>query len=85
MRVPSWVVVAAAVVAALPFGWGLGVLIAYILTAGRIGQLPALTVPLAIVCSIVFALSRALAPWMRLTILLVGTGVFLVLGSAARP
>ena len=50
-------------------------------TAGRIGQLPALTVPLTILGSIVFALSSLFDPWTRLTILLVGTGVFLVLGS----
>jgi hypothetical protein len=81
MRVPSWVVVTAAVVAALPFGWGLGVLIAYALTSGRIGQLPALTVPLAIIASIVFALSSSLTPGTRLTILVVGTGVFLLLGN----
>ena len=81
MRVPSWAVVTAAVIAALPFGWGFGVFVAYMVTAGRIGQLPALTVPLAIIGSIVFALSSLLAPWVRLTILLVGTGVFLVLGS----
>jgi hypothetical protein len=81
MRVPAWVLVTAAVIAALPFGWGLGVLVAYAVTAGRIGQLPALTVPLAIIGSIVFALSPWLSPGMRLTILAVGTGVFLVLGS----
>jgi hypothetical protein len=66
-RIPSWVVVTAAVIAALPFGWGLAVLAAYLLTAGRIGQLPALTVPLAIIGSIAFTLSRSLSPGMPLT------------------
>ena len=80
MRVPAWVLVTASVVAALPFGWGVGVLVAYVLTAGRIGQLPALTVPLAIIGSIAFALSPWLTPGMRLTVLLVGTGVFVLLG-----
>jgi hypothetical protein len=37
MRVPPWAVVTAAVIAALPFGWGLGVFVAYMATAGRIG------------------------------------------------
>ena len=81
MRVPAWVLVTASVVAALPFGWGVGVLVAYVLTAGRIGQLPALTVPLAIIGSIGFAVSPRLTPGMRLTVLLVGTGVFVLLAS----
>ena len=80
MRVPAWVLVTASVVAALPFGWGVGVLVAYLLTTGRIGQLPALTVPLAIIGSIGFAVSPWLTPGMRLTVLLVGTGVFVLLG-----
>jgi hypothetical protein len=81
MRVPAWVLVTAAVIAALPFGWGLGVLVAYAVTAGRIGQLPALTVPLAIIGSIGFAASPWLAPSTRLTVLLVGTAMFLLLAS----
>jgi hypothetical protein len=81
MRVPAWALVTAAVIAALPFGWGLGVFVAYLVTAGRIGQLPALTVPLAIIGAIVFALSPWLSPGTRLTILAVGTGVFLVLAG----
>jgi len=49
MRVPPWAVVAAAVIAAFPFGWGLGVTSAYLIAGHDFGQLPALTVPLSIV------------------------------------
>ena len=55
-------------------------LVAYVPTAGRIGQLPALMVPLAIIGAIGFALSPWLTPGMRLTVLLVGTGVFVLFG-----
>ena len=79
-RVPAWVLVTGAVVAAFPFSWGLGVLVAYVVTAGRIGQLPALTVPLASIGAIGFAVSPWLTPAMRLTVLLVGTGVFVLFG-----
>jgi hypothetical protein len=80
MPIPSWVVVAAAVVAALPFGWGLGVLTAYLLAGRNFGQLPALTVPLAILLSIAFAFSPFLTPVKRLAIMVIGTGLFILLG-----
>jgi len=47
MQIPSWLIVGAAVVMALPFGWGLGLLVAYIVAGKNFGQLPAATVPLA--------------------------------------
>jgi hypothetical protein len=58
MRIPSRVLVTAAVLAAFPFGWGLGVFVAYLVAAKNFGQLPALTVPLCIIAAIVFALGR---------------------------
>jgi hypothetical protein len=72
----------AAVVAALPFGWGLGVIAAYLIAGGNFGQLPALTVPLGIVAAVVFALSPIGRPATRLAIMIVGTGIFLLLGFA---
>jgi hypothetical protein len=81
MRVPSWLLVMAAVIVALPFGWGLGVFVAYLIAGKNFGQLPALTVPLAIIGSIIFAFSPSFTPGMRLAIMLVGTGVFLILAS----
>jgi hypothetical protein len=73
--------VTAAVLVALPFGWGLGVFVAYLVAGRNFGQLPALTVPLCLIASIIFALSRSFTPGMRLTIMLIGTGVFVLLGS----
>jgi hypothetical protein len=61
--------VAAAVLVALPFGWGLGVFVAYLVAGRNFGQLPALTVPLCLIASIVFALSRSFTPGTRLTIM----------------
>jgi hypothetical protein len=80
MRVPSWMLVTAAVLVAFPFGWGLGVVVAYMVAGKNFGQLPALTVPIAIVGSLIFAFSPAFTPGMRLAIMLIGTVVFLLLG-----
>jgi len=80
MRIPSWILVIGAVLAAFPFGWGLGVFIAYLVAGKNFGQLPALTVPLGIIASIAFALARSLSPGTRLTIMAAGTVVFLLLG-----
>jgi hypothetical protein len=81
VRVPSWILVTAAVIVALPFGWGLGVFVACLIAGKNFGQLRALTVPLALIESIIFALSSTFTPGRRLTMMLVGTGVFLILGS----
>ncbi len=79
MKIPSWLTVAAAVILAIPFGWGLGVLVAYIIAGKDFGQLPVATVPLGIVASIVFALSPSRTPNTRLKILLGGTVLFILL------
>ena len=83
MRIPSWGMVAAAVVMAFPFGWGLGVLAAYILAGREFGQLPALTVPLGIVAAIVFAVSPSLKASTRVKVMVAGTVVFIVLAWLA--
>jgi hypothetical protein len=80
MQTPSWVLVIASVVAAFPFGWGLGVLAAYLIAGRDFGQLPALTVPLGIVAALVFALSPWLSAGKRLAIILTLTGVLVLLG-----
>jgi hypothetical protein len=80
MQFPSWAVVTAAVVAAFPFGWGLGVTAAYLLAGPDFGQLPALTVPLGIIAAIVFALLPLLSARKRLLIMVAGTGLFILLG-----
>lgn len=74
MRIPSWLVMA------LPFGWGLGVLAAEAAVGRDVGVLPALTIPVAVTGSIVFALSSVVTPLVRLAIFAAGTVLFLVFG-----
>jgi len=80
MRVPAWVIVAAAVIMAVPFGWGLGVVAAMLAVGRDVGVLPAVTIPVAVAGAIVFALSSASTPLVRLGILTAGTALFLVFG-----
>jgi hypothetical protein len=81
MRIPSWLIVTAAVLMALPFGWGLGVAIAELAVGPNFGQLPALTVPVSIVGSIVFAVTPVVSPRMRLAIMTAGTLLFVILAA----
>ena len=83
MRIPSWLIVAAAVVAALPFGWGLGVLAAYVLLGREIGVFPVLTIPVATIAALVFAFSSRFSPATRLAVTAGGTVVLLVVGALA--
>ena len=69
-------IVAAAVVMALPFGWGLGLLAAYLIAGKDFGQLPAATVPLGILGSVGFSLSPIAHPMTRLKILSAGAALF---------
>jgi hypothetical protein len=81
-RIPSWIPVIGAVIFALPFGWGLGVLAATIIVGGsNFGQLPLMTVPLGLVAAVVFALTTSINPWARFTTTAVGTVLFLLAGS----
>ena len=80
MRLPSWVIVVASVVAAFPFGWGLGVLAALLLVGHDFGVFPVLTIIPGILGAIAFAVSPVLTPGRRLAILVVGTGLFILLG-----
>lgn len=79
MRIPSAVLVAAAVILALPFGWGVGVIVAYMIAGKDFGQLPAGTVPIAIVASITFALSASISPKTRFAVTASGTLLFILL------
>jgi hypothetical protein len=78
---PTWLIVVAAVIMALPFGWGLGVAVAAAIAGPEFGQLPALTVPVALVGSVVFALSPVATPRVRLAIMAGGTLVFALLAA----
>ena len=80
MRIPAFLLVAGAVILALPFGWGLGVVIAYLIAGKEFGQLPAGTVPLAVTGSIVFALASSLSPMTRFVTMAVGTAAFVLMG-----
>ncbi|HET7851085.1 MAG TPA: hypothetical protein VFL51_18710 [Pseudolabrys sp.] len=80
MRIPNWVVVTAALLAALPFGWALGVFAAYLIAGPDFGQLPAITVIFGIIAAVVFALSPILTPAIRLAIMVAGTGLFMLFG-----
>ena len=79
---PGWLVTAAAVLVALPFGWGVGVVAAYVIAGRDFGQLPAGTVPLGIIAAVLFALSPIARPVMRFAIMTIGTVAFLLLGVA---
>ena len=81
MRVPNWLVVAAAALMALPFGWGLGVVAAYAIAGRNIGQLPALTVPVSIIAALIFAFSSILDAPKRLGIMAVGKALFILLAA----
>lgn len=78
-RVAPWVSVTAAALLALPFGWGLGVLAAYLIGGKNFGQLPVATVPLGIIAALVFALRPSLDASFRLEILAGGTALFILL------
>jgi len=69
----------AAVILALPFGWGLGVVLAYAIAGPQFGVLPALTIPIATAGAIAFVLASPLPAQMRLAIMAIGTGAFVVL------
>ncbi len=45
-----------AVLAAVPCGFGLGVIAAYLLTMGEIGQLPMITAPIGMVSCVLYAI-----------------------------
>lgn len=80
MKIPSWVTVTSAAVLALPFGWGLGVLLAYVIAGKNFGQLPVATVPVCLIATLVFAFWPSIKPSTRLKIMLGGSVVFIVLG-----
>lgn len=62
----------------LPFGWMVGLFAAIVLSGGAVGQLPMLTIPIAILGSIVFAVLPLLPVGQRLGIMSLGTaGLYL--------
>ena len=78
MGISAKAVTAAAIIAAVPCGWALGVIAAQLIAGPDIGVLPAATIPLGILAAMWLALSRGLDVWTRLAILVVTTGLFLL-------
>jgi hypothetical protein len=76
MRSLTWLIVALAVVAAIPFGWLLGVFAAELIVGPEFGVFPVLTIPFGMTASIWFSVSRIATPVIRLAILLFGTAAF---------
>ena len=80
MKVPAWAVTTSALILALPFGWGLGLVAALIIAGKDFGQLPAATVPLGLIAAFVFALRSSIKASTRLLVLSVGSVAFVLLG-----
>ena len=83
MRIPSAIFATAAAVLALPAGWGFGVVLAYAIAGSDFGQLPALTVPMSIIATVVFALLPSISAPTRLAILTAAAGFFVLVGLLA--
>ena len=85
MRIPTAILIVAAVVLALPFGWGLGVMLAYAIAGKDFGQLPAGTVPIAIAAAVAFAVLPSISPTVRFAVTAAGAAVFVALGLLGWP
>ena len=83
MRNPSWLVLAN-LVAAVPFGWALGVVGALVVMGRNIGQLPVMTVPGGIVVGFIFAVWPRPKASTRFAILLSATVVLIFIGWMIR-
>jgi hypothetical protein len=85
MRIPEFLLIAAAVILALPFGWGLGVIVAYAIAGPDFGQLPVGTIPVSLIAAIIFAVRPSISAQIRFTVMAVGTAVFVVLAWIGWP
>ncbi len=74
-----------AVLAAIPVGYGLGVLAAWLIAGYNFGQLPLITVPLGIVASIIFALVPFLKARTRFAIMVGGLVVLAIVFFFMKP
>lgn len=82
MTMPAWLKTIACVFLAFPFGWGIGVLVALVIAGPDFGQLPAATVGLGILASIVFAVWPSIKVDTRLRVLFFGSLGFIVIVRA---
>jgi hypothetical protein len=83
MRISSIILTIAAVLLALPFGWGLGVTLAYVIAGEDFGQLPAGTVPVALIASVAFAVWPSIPAKIRCAAMAAGTAAFVLIGLIA--
>ena len=74
----NFVLIAACCLLAIPAGSTVGLIIAALLTFGKVGQLPILTVPAGIVAALIFALWRPIEPAQRLKVLTIVVGIGVV-------
>ena len=77
-RIPSWIPVIGAVIFAIPFGGGLGVLAAYLIAGSNFGQLPLMTVPLCIAVAVAFAAVPRFKAWTRFAVMAGATALFML-------
>ena len=75
----NFVLIVACCFLAIPAGSTAGLIAAALLTFGKIGQLPILTVPAGIVAASVYALWRPTEPAQRLKVLTIGSGIGVVI------
>jgi hypothetical protein len=85
MRLSPVIFTIAAVVLALPFGWGLGVALAYAIAGKDFGQLPAGTVPIALMASTAFAVWPAIPAKIRCAVMAAGTAFFVLISLIGSP
>jgi len=77
--VRNFVLIVACCLLAIPAGATVGLIVAALLTFGKIGQLPILTVPAGIVAALIYALWRPTEPAQRLKVLTIGSGIGVVI------
>jgi hypothetical protein len=77
--VRNFVLIVACCLLAIPAGSTVGLIVAALLTFGKIGQLPILTVPAGIVAALVYALWRPIEPARRLKVLAIVVGIGVVI------
>lgn len=66
----------------LPFGWMLGLVAAIVLSGGAVGQLPMLTIPIAVLGSLAFAVLPLAPVATRLRVMAAGTALLYLLAFA---
>lgn len=85
MRISSILFTVAALLLALPFGWGFRVTLAYAIAGKDFGQLPAATVPIGLIASIGFAAWPSIPAKIRCASMAAGTAIFVLISLVGSP